>query len=217
MTEPDVVLAAPLDEAGLAAAVAELAARDGALGRAVARFGPPPLWSRPSGFGTLVKLILEQQVSLDSGAAAHRRLVGAAGSADPGAIVAAGDERLRAAGLTRQKSRYLLELATRVLDRRLELAGLDELDDDDVRAALVTVPGIGAWTADCYLVFALRRPDAWPIGDLALQTSAREVLELPTRPTPLELESLGERWRPWRAVAARILWHAYLAARGRPS
>jgi DNA-3-methyladenine glycosylase II len=206
-----------LDDAVLAVAVAELTGRDPDLARAVARFGPPPLWPRKPGFGTLVRLILEQQVSLDSGAAAFRRLEGAAGAVEPARLAAAGDERLRAAGLTRQKSRYLLELARHVLDDRLDLDALAAADDAGVRAGLTAVPGIGAWTADCYLVFALRRPDAWPVGDLALATAAREVLDLRSRPSPAELERLGERWRPWRAVAARILWHAYLSARGRPS
>lgn len=206
-----------LDPASLAAAVDGLAARDPAIAAAVGRFGAPPLWPRPAGFETLVRLILEQQVSLDSGAAAFRRLEAAAGSVTPAAVVATGDERLRAAGLTRQKSRYLLALAERVLDGRLDLAALDGLDDEAARGRLTEVPGIGAWTADCYLVFALRRPDAWPVGDIALQAAARELLGLAARPTATELETIGERWRPWRAIAARILWHAYLSARGRAS
>jgi DNA-3-methyladenine glycosylase II len=205
-----------LDEVRLAEATADLARRDEALGRAVGRFGPPPLWPRPPGFQTLVRLILEQQVSLDSGAAAYRRLEAAAGAVEPGRVVVAGETALRAAGLTRQKSRYLVALAEQLLDGRLRLDDLAGLDDERVRGALTLVPGIGAWTADCYLIFALRRPDAWPTGDLALATATREVLDLAARPAPAELAAIGERWRPWRAVAARILWHSYLVARGRP-
>lgn len=208
-------LTEPLDERGLARAVTDLTSGDSDLAAVVERHGPPPLWPREPGFPTLVAMILEQQVSLGSGRAAFGRLAKAAGSVDPAAVLAVGEERLRAAGLTRQKTRYILALAMAILDRELDLDRLRPGPDEQVRTALLAVPGIGPWTADCYLLFALRRPDAWPTGDLALATAAQEVKRLAARPGPADLLRLAEPWRPWRAVAARLLWHAYLSVRGR--
>lgn len=204
-----------LDEPMLAIAVAELAARDPDLAQVVERHGPPPLWPREPGFGTLVRLILEQQVSLDSGRAAYGRLERAAGAVDPPSVLAAGEARLLAAGLTRQKTRYLLALAAATAGGDLALEPLERAPDEAVRAALLAVTGIGPWTVDCYLLFALRRPDAWPSGDLALATAAMEVKRLPSRPGYPALDALAEPWKPWRGAAARLLWHAYLSTRGR--
>ena len=204
-----------LDEPMLAMAVAELAACDQDLALVVERHGPPPLWPREPGFATLVRLILEQQVTLDSGRAAFARLELAAGGVDPLSVLAAGEDRLLAAGLTRQKTRYLLALAAATAGGQLGLESLERAPDEAVRTALLAMPGIGPWTADCYLLFALRRPDAWPSGDLALAAAAAEVKRLPSRPGYPALDALAEPWRPWRGVAARLLWHAYLSTRGR--
>jgi DNA-3-methyladenine glycosylase II len=200
-----------LDERLLVAAVRDLASQDEDLAGIAARHGPPPLWARPPGFDTLVRIILEQQVSLDSAQAAHRRLVDAAGAVEPVVIVAAGEPRLRAAGLTRQKSRYVVGLAQDVVDGRLDLDAVAEADDDEARARLTRVVGIGTWTADIYLLMALLRPDVWPTGDLALAGSMRRVKGLAGVPSPAEQLAIAEAWRPHRAVAARLLWHAYLA------
>ena len=200
-----------LDEAGLLEGVRQLTAVDPDLAGIAARHGPPPLWDREPGFETLVRIILEQQVSLASAEAALGRLVRVAGAVEPGAIVAAGEEPLRVAGLTRQKSRYLVGLARDVLDGRLDLDAVATLDDDAARAGLTSVLGIGRWTADIYLLMALGRPDVWPTGDLALAGAMRRAKGLPVLPTGLEQEVIAEAWRPWRAVAARLLWHAYLA------
>jgi DNA-3-methyladenine glycosylase II len=177
----------------------------------VPRHGPPPLWDREPGFETLVRIILEQQISLASAEAARVRLVDATGAIEPEAIAMAGEEALRAAGQTRQKSRYLDGLARDVLDERLDLDAVAAADDDEARARLMRVVGIGRWTADIYLLMALGRPDVWPTGDLALAGSMRRAKGLAALPTGLEQEVIAETWRPWRAGAARLLWHAYLA------
>ena len=200
-----------LDEAGLLEAIRALAAIDPDLAGIVERHGPPPLWARPPGFETLVRIILEQQISLASAEAALRRLILAAGAVEPAAIAAAGEEALRAAGQTRQKSRYVVGLARDVIDGRLDLDAVAEADDDEARAQLTSVVGIGRWTADIYLLMALGRPDVWPIGDLALAGSMRRAKGLAALPTGAQQEVIAEAWRPWRAVAARLLWQAYLA------
>jgi DNA-3-methyladenine glycosylase II len=205
-----------LDDALLLRAVDELAARDPALAGVVARFGPPPMWAREPGFPTLVLLILEQQVSLASARAAFDRLLVRTGSpVTPGALLALSDAELLAAGFSRQKTRYARALATAVGDGSLDIEALAALDDDGVDAALTALPGIGPWTATIYRLMVLRRPDAWPVHDIALAQAYAEVHELATRPRADELDALAEGWRPWRAVAARILWHHYLSVRGR--
>jgi DNA-3-methyladenine glycosylase II len=182
----------------------------------VARNGPPPLWARDPSFGSLVHLILEQQVSLASAQAAFDRLTAAlGGSVEPAGLLGLSDAELRAVGFSRQKTGYARELAASLLDG-FDLPSLDALPDDEVRSRLTALRGIGAWTADIYLTMCLLRPDVWPHGDQALATSAQVVLDLPERPTFLELATLAEAWRPHRAVAARILWHDYLARRGLP-
>ena len=200
-----------LDEAGIAAAVQALAAIDADLAGIAERHGPPPLWGRAPGFETLIRIILEQQISLASADAAFRRLVQATGVVEPAAIVAVGEDGLRSAGQTRQKSRYVVGLARDVLDGRLDLDAVEAADDDDAREMLTSVVGIGRWSADIYLLMALRRPDIWPTGDLALASSMRRAKGMAALPTGLEQAAVAETWRPWRAVAARLLWHAYLA------
>jgi DNA-3-methyladenine glycosylase II len=203
--------------ASLAAATAALAARDPGLGGVVARFGVPPLWAREPGFPTLVHLILEQQVSLASAQAAFDRLREATDPLTPAAFLELDDVRLLAIGFSRQKTRYGRALASAVATGGLDLAALPALDDAGVDAALTAVPGIGPWTATIYRLMVLGRADAWPVGDIALAQAIAEVRGLERRPTSGEMAALAEGWRPWRAVAARILWHHYLSVRGRPS
>jgi len=198
-----------------AARSGELMDADPALAAIVATHGVPPFWSRPPGFRSLALLILEQQVSLASGAAAYRRLRERIRAVTPEAVLACTPEQLRADGISRQKDRYLRGLAEAVLAGMLDLDGLEHLDDDAVRRALVALPGIGPWTADVYLLACLRRPDLWPVGDRALPVAVAEALGLSAVPEPPALEELGERWRPHRSTAARILWHGYLGRRGR--
>jgi DNA-3-methyladenine glycosylase II len=202
---------ATLDDETLRAAAAELAGRDPDLGGILARHGPPPLWDRPAGFATLVAIVLEQQVTLRSGAAALDRLRAAAGELDPAAVVALGEERARAAGLTRQKARYVVGLAAATLDGRFDAEAIAATGDDDARRALTALLGVGRWTADIYLLMALCRPDVWPDGDLALAAAMRRAKGLQALPDAATQQRIAASWRPWRAVAARLLWHAYLA------
>ena len=204
----------PLTERSITRASRTLATSDPALGASVERFGPPPLWARDPSYATLVHLILEQQVSLASALAAFDRLRKATGDVTPASFLTLDDRTLRQIGFSRQKAGYARDLAT-ALANGFDLAALERLSDDDVRRSLTGLRGIGRWTADVYLIMCLLRPDVWPHGDQALATGAREVLGLPKRPTFGELESASERWRPYRAVAARIIWHHYLGVRGR--
>ncbi len=205
----------PLTAGGLVAAVDELAARDVDLAGIVARYGRPPLWDRPPGFATLVHLILEQQVSLASAQAAFDRLRLVADPLTPARFLGLTDQELLAIGFSRQKARYGRALAAAVEAGSLELDGLDVLDDESVHQALQAVPGIGPWTSTIYLLMVLGRPDVWPVGDIALATSVGELKGLARRPDQVEMAALGDAWRPWRSVAARLFWLDYLGRRGR--
>ena len=195
--------------------VREVAATDPHLAAVVEQHGVPTRWTRPAGFPSLVLFILEQQVSLASGKATYERMLERLGTMRPAPLLATTPEELRADGVSRQKDRYLRALAAAVDSRALDLDALTRLPDADVRAALTALPGIGRWTADVYLLACLERPDVWPVGDRALQVAVGESLALPATPTQPELEVLGDRWRPHRSTAARLLWHGYLARRGR--
>lgn len=194
-----------------------LVAHDAALAAVVERYGPPPTWSRPPGFATLCLHVLEQQVSLTAAAAHHDRLRALAGVDElaPRDVLRLDDDDLRGAGVSRQKARYLRELASRVDDGRLDLDAVAAADDEQAVALLTQVPGVGPWTADVYLLFALGRPDRFPAGDRALQVGTAEVLGLPGVPGATALTALAERWSPRRSAAAVLVWHAYLARRGR--
>jgi DNA-3-methyladenine glycosylase II len=202
-----------LDENLLRDAARELGSRDALLAAVIERHGFPPLWAREPGFPTLVHIILEQQVSLASARAAFTRLLALASPLTPERFLELDDATLKAVGFSRQKTHYGRELARAVLSGSIDLPRLPDMEDDAVRNALVAIKGIGRWSADIYLLMALGRPDVWPAGDLALATAARSVLWLEQLPTGVELGALAENWRPWRAVAARILWHAYLSER----
>ena len=200
-----------LDETTFAAAAAQLCEADPDLAAIVELHGVPEFWARGPGLETLVLLILEQQVSLASARAAYDRLETRLGGLSTTGILASTDAELRADGFSRQKARYVRVLSSAIEDGSFDLDVVASLDDDAARAALVTLPGIGPWTAEVYLLSALRRPDTWPVGDIALQESARRARGLEARPSPDELEAIGEAWRPNRATAARILWHLYLS------
>ncbi|WP_347350683.1 hypothetical protein [Intrasporangium sp.] len=204
-----------MDERTFTAAVDELIARDPDLARLVEQYGRPRLWTRPAGFAALVLLILEQQVSLASAAAAYGRIVDRLGAMVPDRLLATSPEQLRADGVSRQKDRYLRALSEAVRSGSLDLDLLARQPDDQARRALLALPGVGPWTADVYLLACLGRPDLWPVGDRALQVATAEALELDEVPDPTALDGLGERWRPLRSSAARLLWHGYLSRRGR--
>jgi DNA-3-methyladenine glycosylase II len=207
---------ARMDESMLARGVRELSKIDEDLARLARENGQPFMWAREPGFATLVLIILEQQVSLASARACFDKLLALAPRLTPRAMLALDDASLRAAGFSRQKALYCKLASRSILEGRIDLEALEALDDDEVRSSLVALKGVGPWTAEIYLLRALGRRDAWPAGDLALQLAAREVKRLDARPTAAELDLLAERWRPWRSVAARLLWGHYLKRRERP-
>ena len=198
-------------------AVRKLAQRDADLAAVVEKYGRPPLWTREPGFPTLVYIILEQQVSLASARALYERLQEAVRPFTPGRFLKLSETEMRRLGFSWQKAHYTRLLAEAIRRHKLRLNTLHELEDELAREQLLTLKGIGPWTADIYLLSALRRPDVWPIGDLALATAVQEVKRLRVRPSPERLEKISAPWRPWRAVAARLFWHAYLCKRGQRS
>jgi DNA-3-methyladenine glycosylase II len=202
-----------LNQETLSEGLRYLAIQDDDLKRVVVQYGRPPMWARRPGFSTLVRVILEQQVSLASADAAFDRLVRAIGPITPRRFLRLDDESLLQIGFSRQKKRYVRLLAEDILAGRFDLPALVEMDDDKVREAMLKVKGVGNWSADIYLLMALRRPDVWPKTDLALITAAQKVKGLLRRPSLDDMEALGDAWRPWRAVAARILWHYYLSSK----
>jgi DNA-3-methyladenine glycosylase II len=199
-----------LDERSLRRAAHHLAGRDRDLKRVLDALGPPPLWSRPEGFPTLLHIILEQQVSLASARAAFQRVRKAASPLTPRRFLKLDDKALRLAGFSRQKAAYGRALAEAVLQKELDLRGLRALDDEAARRALLRIKGIGLWTADIYLLMALLRPDVWPRGDRALAVAYQQLNGSRAAPSDDELAEWALEWKPWRAVAARILWHFYL-------
>jgi DNA-3-methyladenine glycosylase II len=206
-----------LTRASLSEGARALAARDPDLARILDRLGEPPLWGRRPGFPALVRIILEQQVSLAAAGKMYRRLYCHLGGMTAGGVHAMKVAGLRDLGLTRQKAGYCHGLAARVLSGSLDLAATARLPDAVGRVSLLAVPGLGPWSVDIYYLMALRRPDVWPQGDLALAAALCEVKCIKGLPTKEDQQDLTSGWAPWRSVAARILWTHYLAARGQYS
>lgn len=204
-----------LDERTYAKALRSLTLEDPRLARILAERGDPPFWTHPPGFAGLVIGILGQQVSLESANAVFAKLTSAIGTVTPERFLALSDDALRAMGFSRQKAAYVRGVARAVGEGAIDFDALERQDDRAVRAQLVALKGIGPWTADVYLLFAMRRPDAWPSGDLALIKAIHEVRVTRAPISSARADAVAERWRPWRAVAARLLWHHYLSARGR--
>jgi len=196
----------------LAVGLSELAQGDQDLAAVVDRHGPPPLWSRKPGFPTVVQIILEQQVSLASAKAAFGKLKNTLSEVTPSGLLGLDDGELKTIGFSRQKARYCRELSRAIVEGRFDIESLSQLADADAKEALMSQVGIGRWTADIYLLMALRRPDIWPKGDLALAKAAQQVKNLGELPDQDRLEEMARSWRPWRAVAARVLWHHYLSS-----
>jgi DNA-3-methyladenine glycosylase II len=205
----------PLTEETLALAVRDLAAGDPHLHGIVERFGPPPLWDRPAGFVTLAHVVLEQQVSLASAQAAFDRLREAADPLTPERFLQLNDVQLLSIGFSRQKARYVRDMARAVSSGTFDFDSLSGLSDEHAHAALVSLSGVGPWTASIYMLEVLLRPDIWPASDIALATAVAQVQGLAHRPDPDQMRVLAERWRPLRSVAARLFWHDYLSRRGR--
>ena len=183
--------------------------RDADLARAFKAAGAPASRQRPPGFASLLRIIINQQVSVAAGRAIWRSLEGGLTALTPEAVLAVPEGGLRGVGLSRAKAVYARELAAAVADGRLDLDGLEKQDDAEVLAQLTRIKGIGRWTAEIYLMFALDRPDIWPAGDLALAVAVERLLDLTERPGPKKLDSIAQGWRPWRSSAAVLLWHYY--------
>jgi DNA-3-methyladenine glycosylase II len=206
--------AAEYAPAGLAEGIATLAPEP-VFAAILERAGPPCFRRRRNGFVTLLHIILEQQVSIDAAAAMHRRLSSLCRPLAPEPFLTLDDATLRACGFSRQKMGYARDLAAKAAAGRFDFASLASADDEAAQAALRSLKGIGRWSAEIYLIFALGRPDIWPAADLGLQVAVGECLGLAGRRAEAELRRLGEPWRPWRSVAACLFWHAYLHSRNR--
>jgi len=202
-----------LDEQNIAAVCKKLIKTDPDLARIFDAHGTPPLWARPHGFSTLVHIILEQQVSLASAKACHDKLCARLGKLTPKTFLTLDDAELKAVGFSRQKTAYARNLAETILRRKLSLGALGAMPDEEVRARLKELKGVGDWTSDVYLLMVLLRPDVMPRGDLALHAAYQKLKQLPRRPGADEFTRLAEKWKPYRAVAARLLWHYYLSER----
>jgi DNA-3-methyladenine glycosylase II len=197
----------------LSAAAQTLAARDRHLRLIHQKHGPPPMWGRRPGFPTLLRILLEQQVSLISARAMFDRLKKNLDSLTPEVFIDRGEAYLRSLGMTRQKAHYAIQIAESCVRGDLKFIG--RMTDEEAHATLTRIKGVGPWTANIYLLMALRRPDIWPDGDIALATSAMKVWQMEQRPSFIELAAMAERWRPYRSVAARMLWQYYLAEQNR--
>ena len=205
----------PLTQEKYLEAITDLSLRDQDLAAVIRKWGKPPFWTHDPGFPGIVLAILSQQVSLESAQAAFSKLESTIEVVSPQNFLTLDDTALREVGFSRQKASYVRGIARSSLSGDLDFETFYGLDDDRVREELLQVRGIGKWTADTYLLFAMRRPDVWPSGDLALARSIQEIKGLVAVPGFDEMDEIAERWRPWRAVAARILWHSYLSERGR--
>jgi len=199
-----------LDEKNLAVACRKLAKTDSDLAFIFQTYGVPPLWKREATFATLIHIILEQQVSVASALSAFNKLNEKLGAITPAGVLSLSDAEMKAVYFSRQKTIYARELAKAVADGNLNLNHLENLPDDKVKLELKKIKGVGDWTADIYLLMALMRPDVMPKGDLALHVAWQRLKKLDKRPNAEEFLQIAEKWKPFRAVAARLLWHFYL-------
>jgi len=201
-----------LTKSTFSSALSYLSTMDKDLKFVIDKYGPPPMWSRKPGFQTLVNIILEQQVSLASAKVAFENLNNYTSPLTPKNFLKIDDSELKKIGFSRQKIRYCRNIATAIMKGELKINDFLHMPDSAVRLELLKITGIGPWTADIYLLMALNRQDIWPVGDLALISAIQKLKDLPERPDNVKFESLGKLWKPWRAVAARILWHFYLSS-----
>ena len=206
---------ARLDRDAIVHGGAVLGRRDRTFAAILADCGQPPLWARPQTLRTLVHIVLEQKVSLVSALAVMRRVDALCPRFDAAGLLAVPPAALREAGVSERKVGYCRSIARAIADGTLSLAALRRLDDERATERLVAVRGIGPWTAGVYVTMALRRPDAWPSGDRALAVGVAERWSLDAVPSYPELDRMAEGWRPWRGVASRLIWHAYLDRRRR--
>ena len=203
-----------LDENNLIHACEKLAQQNENFKFIFRTYGTPPLWKREPTFATLLHIILEQQVSLASALAAFNKLSEKLnGEITPENVLALSDAEMKAAYFSRQKTVYARDLAAKIIEGKLNLESLENLSDSQVKVELKQVKGIGDWTADIYLLMVLLRPDVMPKGDLALHVAWQKLNKLDVRPNADEFLIVAERWQPFRAVAARLLWHFYLSVK----
>lgn len=202
-----------LSEQNLAEICRKLAKNDSDLAFIFKTYGTPPLWKREASFATLVHIILEQQVSLASALSAFNKLNEKLGEITPEGVLSLTDDELKAAYFSRQKTVYARELSKAVLNGKLNLKSLENLSDAEAKHELKKIKGIGDWTSDIYLLMALLRADVMPKGDLALHIAWKKLKNLEHAPSSDEFQIIAERWKPFRAVAARLLWHFYLSVK----
>ncbi len=191
----------------------QLANKDTDLAFVFQNFGTPPLWKREANFATLIHIILEQQVSLASALSAFNKLKAKLSNITPEGVLSLTDDELKAAYFSRQKILYARNLAETIVSGQLNLLLLENLPDEEVKIELKKIKGIGDWTADIYLLMAMLRADVMPKGDLALHVAWQRLKQLEARPTSDEFQQIAQKWKPFRAVAARLLWHYYLSAK----
>ncbi|WP_016873565.1 DNA-3-methyladenine glycosylase family protein, partial [Chlorogloeopsis fritschii] len=196
-----------LTQSNFANSLKVIASRDTDLAEILQTYGLPPFWVREPGFATLIQIILEQQVSLASAKAVFERLQQTISPITPEGFLALDDDQIKKIGFSRQKTLYGRLLSQSIITGQLDLHTLNQMNDEDVRSVLKKIKGIGDWTVDIYLLMALRRSDSLPKGDLGLALAIQKIKRLENRPSPREIEDIAERWRPWRAVATRLLWH----------
>jgi DNA-3-methyladenine glycosylase II len=202
-------------DADLEEGMAVLAGLDPVWRDIIARTGIPPLRRRESGFLSLASIVVSQQLSVASARAVWARVESVLGPLTPERVLAASDEEMRLSGLSRPKQRTLRAVAAAIAEGRLDLARLEAASPEGVHEHMTAVSGIGPWTADVYLLFCLGHRDGFAAGDLAVQEAAKVAFGLPVRPKPAELLALAEAWRPWRGVAARLLWAYYAVLKAR--
>lgn len=194
----------------------KLASVDADLKNIIDTYGYPPFWSRTNSFESLVHIILEQQVSLASANSALNKLKERVQELTPGRVLLLTDEEMRACYVSRQKTSYIRYLAEALLSGQIKLDEFNELPDDEIRSQLTSLKGIGNWTAEVYMISALHRANIFPIGDLAAVNALKRVKNLPAEVTTEQLLAIISQWKPYRTIAAKILWHYYLST-PRPS
>lgn len=199
------------------AAIGWLVAQDRDLAGIEAAAGPLPWRRRAAGFEGLLQAIVGQQISNQAAAAIWLRLRAVPGALVPAQVLDLSDEVLRGAGLSRPKVAHARSLAAAFAEGRLDEVALAAMEDEAAIEAIAAVRGMGRWSAEVYLLFALERADVFPAGDLALAGAAAALKGLPARPAPAALRALAEQWRPWRGLAARLLWHHWRFLTGRPA
>lgn len=192
----------------------ELAVIDKSFQQIIDEYGYAPCWSRKPIFSTLIHIILEQQVSLASAKAAYDKLQSYIGAINPENILRLSDEEMKACYFSRQKISYARSLSEAVLNGSLDLKNLVHKDDDTIRSTLTKIKGIGNWTVDVFLMMCLHSADIFPLGDIALVNSLKHIKQLPLHTTKEELLAVSETWKPYRTIAAYLLWHAYICRKG---